>query len=181
MAARPGGPARRVSGPALRRADGRGASGAGRICAAPADLVFVPNATTGVNVGGSLTTPRAGRRSAGTDLEYGAVDRTWQFLCGRAGATYVRLPIALPVETPERPFSALWPGVTPRTRVICNQPHHVGHGADLAGRRRSAGARARRDPDRDRRRTRAGADTARSAGNRGGFLRRQLPQVAVRA
>jgi isopenicillin-N epimerase len=54
-----------------------------------------------------------------TNLEYGAVDRTWQFLCERAGATYVRQPIPLPVESAAGVVDALWQGVTPRTRVIC--------------------------------------------------------------
>lgn len=85
----------------------------------PADLVFVPNATTGVNIVARALRLAPGDEVLGTDLEYGAVDRTWQFLCARAGATYVRQPIPLSVESPAAVVAALWQGVTPRTRVIC--------------------------------------------------------------
>jgi isopenicillin-N epimerase len=84
----------------------------------PADIVFVPNATTGVNTVARSLRLAPGDEVLGTDLEYGAVDRTWQYLCARAGATYVRQPIPLPVETPEEVVATLWRAVTPRTRVI---------------------------------------------------------------
>jgi isopenicillin-N epimerase len=84
-----------------------------------ADLVFVPNATTGVNTVARSLALAPGDEVLATNLEYGAVDRTWQFLCARAGATYVRQPIPLPVETADDVVEALWKGVTPRTRVIC--------------------------------------------------------------
>jgi isopenicillin-N epimerase len=75
-----------------------------------ADLVFVPNATTGVNIVARSLRLAPGDEVLATDLEYGAVDRTWQFLCARAGATYVRQPIPLPVETAEGMVEALWRG-----------------------------------------------------------------------
>jgi isopenicillin-N epimerase len=83
------------------------------------DLVFVPNATTGVNIVARSLRLAPGDEVLATNLEYGAVDRTWQFLCRRAGASYVRQPIPLPVETAAEVIEALWQGVTPRTRVIC--------------------------------------------------------------
>jgi isopenicillin-N epimerase len=85
----------------------------------PADVVFMPNATTAVNLVARSLPLGPGDEVLATDLEYGAVDRTWRFLCARAGATYVRQPIALPVTTPEAIVDALWEGVTPRTRLIC--------------------------------------------------------------
>ena len=53
-----------------------------------------------------------------TDHEYGAVDRTWQFVAGKTGATIVACPIPLPVTTPQDFVERLWAAVTPRTRVI---------------------------------------------------------------
>ena len=82
------------------------------------DLVFVSNATTGVNIVARSLRLAPGDEVLATDLEYGAVDRTWQFLCARAGAGYVRQPIPLPVTTHAAFVEALWRGVTPRTRVI---------------------------------------------------------------
>jgi isopenicillin-N epimerase len=86
---------------------------------APAeDLVLIPNATFGVN-----TVARSMRLGSGDEVlttthEYGACDRTWRFLSQRSGATYVRQPIALPVDDPEAIVAQLWEGVTPRTRLI---------------------------------------------------------------
>ena len=79
----------------------------------------MPNATVAVNTVARSLRLGPGDEVLATDLEYGAVDRTWQYLCARAGATYVRQPIPLPVQTPEALIEALWQGVTPHTRVIC--------------------------------------------------------------
>ncbi len=92
---------------------------AGYLGAEAADLVFVPNATTGINIVARSLRLAPDDEVLATDLEYGAVDRTWQFVCARAGASYVRQPIPLPVETADGVVEALWRGITPRTRVIC--------------------------------------------------------------
>jgi isopenicillin-N epimerase len=90
------------------------------IGAAPDDLVFVPNATHGVNiVARSLAqTLRPGDEVLGTDHEYGAVERTWTYLCEQRGATYRAQPVALPVMDAAALVDQLWRGVTERTRVI---------------------------------------------------------------
>ena len=86
----------------------------------PADLVFVPNATHGVNiVAHSLAaTLEPGDEVLLTDHEYGAVERTWRFLCERAGATLRIQPIPLPLADPDDVVAHLWEGVTDRTRVL---------------------------------------------------------------
>jgi isopenicillin-N epimerase len=99
-------------------AEARAALGA-YLGADPADLVFVPNATIAVNTVARSLRLGPGDEVLATDLEYGAVDNTWQYLCARAGARYVRQPIPLPVTTPAALVEAFWQGVTPRTRVIC--------------------------------------------------------------
>ncbi|HOX25737.1 MAG TPA: aminotransferase class V-fold PLP-dependent enzyme [Candidatus Krumholzibacteria bacterium] len=83
------------------------------------DLVFVPNATFGVNlVARSLPLGR-GDEVLVTDHAYGAVDRTWQFVCERRGARLVRAPIDLPVTSAAQVVEAVWSNVTERTRVLC--------------------------------------------------------------
>jgi isopenicillin-N epimerase len=82
------------------------------------NLVFVPNATTGVNAVARSLAFQPGDEVLATDLEYGAIDRTWGYYCERQGARYVRQPIALPVTTAEAFVEQLWAGVTERTRVI---------------------------------------------------------------
>jgi isopenicillin-N epimerase len=80
---------------------------AGYVGADPDGLVFVPNATSGVNVVARSLRLRPGDEVLASDREYGAVDIVWRFVCGRAGASYVR-----------RPPGELWDAVTERTRVI---------------------------------------------------------------
>jgi isopenicillin-N epimerase len=83
-----------------------------------ADLVYFPNPTTAVNMVARSLDLRPGDEVLATDHEYGAMDRTWAFLCRQAGATYVRQPIPVPVTTHPDLVERVWAGVTPRTRVI---------------------------------------------------------------
>jgi isopenicillin-N epimerase len=85
---------------------------------APENLVYVPNATHGVNTVARSLKLGPGDEVLGTDHEYGACDRTWRFLCARSGATYTRAAIPVPVTTPEAVVEQVWSQVTPRTRVL---------------------------------------------------------------
>ncbi len=82
------------------------------------DLVYVPNATTGINIVARSVKLRTGDEVLGTDHEYGAIDRTWQFLCARRGASYVRARVPTPVQSQEQIVDAIWAHVGPRTRVL---------------------------------------------------------------
>jgi isopenicillin-N epimerase len=88
------------------------------IGAAPADLAFVANATTGVNLAARALDLRAGDEVLTTDLEYGACDLAWEWLCRRTGARYVRAPIPLPLAHPADVVQALFAAATERTRVV---------------------------------------------------------------
>jgi len=81
------------------------------------DLVFVPNATTGVNIVARSWPLQPGDEVLTTDLEYGACDATWQRVCEQAGALYRKVQIPLPYER-ERVAERLMAAVTPRTRLI---------------------------------------------------------------
>jgi isopenicillin-N epimerase len=80
-------------------------------------LVFVPNATTGVNIVARSFPLSAADEVLGTDLEYGACDATWQQVCAERGAHYRRVKIPLPYERDEV-LQRLLSAVTPRTRLI---------------------------------------------------------------
>jgi isopenicillin-N epimerase len=84
----------------------------------PDDLVFVPNATAGVNVAARALGLEAEDEVLSTDLEYGALDLTWEHVCTEQGARYVRTPISLPVESAEEIVETVWSGVSRRTRVL---------------------------------------------------------------
>ena len=82
------------------------------------DLVFVPNATTAINIVARSLHLNPGDEILTTDHEYGALDRAWRFLCRKTGAVYKQQPIPVPVTTLENFVETFWAGVTPRTRVI---------------------------------------------------------------
>ncbi|HET9823066.1 MAG TPA: aminotransferase class V-fold PLP-dependent enzyme [Burkholderiaceae bacterium] len=80
-------------------------------------LVFVPNATTGVNIVARSFPLAAGDEVLATDHEYGACDATWQRVCAQRGAQYRRVEVPLPFEREafaERVLAA----AGPRTRLI---------------------------------------------------------------
>jgi len=86
--------------------------------AAEEDLVFIPNATHGVNIIARSLNLAAGDEVLASDHEYGACDYTWEFLCAQRGARYVHQAIPLPVSSEEEMVEQFWQGVTPRTRAI---------------------------------------------------------------
>lgn len=96
------------------------------------DVVYFPNPTTAINmaarnvarlaVGGDPNGQpfrlRSGDEILTTDHEYGALDRTWRYVCDHIGARYVNHEIPLPVTTHADFVERFWAGVTPRTRII---------------------------------------------------------------
>ncbi len=84
----------------------------------PDDLSYVVNATSGVNVIARSFPLAPGDEILSTDLEYGALDYTWEHLCQRFGASHIKANIPLPFTTPEAIVDALWSRVTERTKAI---------------------------------------------------------------
>ncbi len=82
------------------------------------DLVYVTNATVGLNIVARSLELRPGDEVLATDHEYGALDRTWRFLCAKRGAKYIRQPVSVPIHSAEEVIDAIWSGVTDRTRVL---------------------------------------------------------------
>lgn len=84
----------------------------------PDHLVHVPNATTGLNIVARSLYLGPGDEVLTTDHEYGALDRTWRFVCEQCGARYVRQPVTLPATSAEQIIEEIWAGVTRRTQVL---------------------------------------------------------------
>ncbi len=82
------------------------------------DLVYIPNATHGVNIVARSLDLHPGDEVLTTDHEYGACDYTWEFICSKTGAVYVRQPVSLPAVSTQNLLEEIWQGVTPRTRLI---------------------------------------------------------------
>jgi isopenicillin-N epimerase len=100
--------------------------------AADNDVIYFPNPTTAINMvarnvvrlasgGDHRESPlhlRAGDEILTTDHEYGAMDKTWRYVCAQIGVRYVQRPVPLPVTTHADFVEHFWAGVTERTRVI---------------------------------------------------------------
>src|SRR5215510_2756304 len=65
--------------------------------AAADEVVYFPNPTTAINMVARSLKLRPQDEILTTDHEYGAMDRTFRFLCRQTGSRYVRQPFSLPV------------------------------------------------------------------------------------
>jgi isopenicillin-N epimerase len=84
----------------------------------PNNVVYFPNPTTAINMVVRNLDLQPGDEILTTDHEYGAMDRTWRFICQRTGATYNQKPIPLPVTDQSDFVETFWSGVSSRTKVI---------------------------------------------------------------
>jgi isopenicillin-N epimerase len=84
----------------------------------PTNLVFIPNATFGVNVVARSFDLQPGDEILTSNHEYGACENVWDFLGQRAGFQVVNREIPLPLPSEEEVVEILWSGVTDKTRLI---------------------------------------------------------------
>ncbi len=81
-------------------------------------LIFVPNATVGLNLVARSLALGPGDEILTTDHEYGAMIKMWDFIARRTGARVVQQPIPLPLTSDDALIEALFAGVTERTRIL---------------------------------------------------------------
>ncbi len=81
------------------------------------DLVFVSNATTGVNIVAKSLQLKPGDEVLTTDLEYGACRATLAAVCASAGARLVVVSVPLPLSV-DGFVAAMLEAMTPRTRLV---------------------------------------------------------------
>ena len=82
------------------------------------DLVYVNNPSYAVNAVAKSFDLKEGDEILTTDLEYGACDKTWSYYCKKAGATYVRQHISLPVKSKEQFVEEFFKGLSPKTKLV---------------------------------------------------------------
>jgi len=82
------------------------------------DLVYTTNPSYAVNIIAKSFKLNAGDEILSTNLEYGALDRTWNYYCRKAGAKYVRQPIRLPLVSKEQFIEDFFKGLTAKTKAI---------------------------------------------------------------
>ena len=66
------------------------------------DVVYVTNPSYAINIIAKSFKFNKRDEILSTNLEYGALDRTWNYYCRKAGAKYVRQPIELPLVSKEK-------------------------------------------------------------------------------
>jgi isopenicillin-N epimerase len=86
--------------------------------AAAEDLVFVENATAGMNIVSRSVRLRPGDEVLLTDHAYGAVVRIWDAACARAGAERKMVDLPRPVESADQLVAAVEQAMNVRTRLL---------------------------------------------------------------
>ena len=82
------------------------------------DLVYVSNPTYAINIIAKSLKLNQGDEILSTNLEYGALDRTWNYYCNKSKAKFIRQPINLPVLSKEAMIEQFWKGYSSKTKAI---------------------------------------------------------------
>lgn len=82
------------------------------------DVVYTPNPTFAINTVAKNLKLDTGDEVLSTDLEYGALDRTWDYYCKKSGARFVRQHIRLPLQSKEQFAEDFWKGFSFKTKAI---------------------------------------------------------------
>ncbi|MFM7466849.1 MAG: aminotransferase class V-fold PLP-dependent enzyme [Crocinitomicaceae bacterium] len=82
------------------------------------DLVFVTNPSYAINTIAKSLPLNIGDEVLSTNLEYGALIRTWNYYCERKGAKFVQQSIPLPLSTIEEVVDAFFSGCNKNTKAI---------------------------------------------------------------
>ena len=127
-----------VTGPAYLK-QAREALGAYIHCHAD-DLVFTTNPSYAINIIAKSFPLKAGDEILSTNLEYGALDRTWNYYCRKAGAKYVRQPITLPLTTKEQFIEDFFKGLEENPPSVQDPDVHPTQGGPLGGDEEDGGA-----------------------------------------
>lgn len=82
------------------------------------DLVFVSNPSYAVNMVARAIGLKEGDEVLSSNIEYGACDKTWLYVCEKVGAKYIRQPISLPLQSKEQFIAEFFKGLSSKTKLI---------------------------------------------------------------
>jgi isopenicillin-N epimerase len=82
------------------------------------NLVFIPNATTGINIVARSLNLKHKDGVISSNHEYGAIDRTWFFLSQKYGFQFNSFPIETPIQTASQIVDSVVNAITGQTRVL---------------------------------------------------------------
>ena len=82
------------------------------------DIVFFPNPSTALNTVIKSLDLKTNDEILTTNHEYGALDKTWNFVCKKTGAKYIKQNIELPFNSKENFIHTFVKGLSGQTKVI---------------------------------------------------------------
>jgi len=82
------------------------------------DVVFMTNPSYGINTIAKSIALDKGDEILSTNLEYGAMDRTWKYYCNKVGAKYVQQEIKFPIHSKAHFLEQFWKGYTSNTKIV---------------------------------------------------------------
>jgi isopenicillin-N epimerase len=82
------------------------------------DLIFTPNPTYALNLVIRSLKLKKDDEVLATNLEYGALDKTWKYYLKQIGAKYIQSEIQLPIKSKEEFLENFWKGFTTKTKII---------------------------------------------------------------
>lgn len=82
------------------------------------DIVFFPNPSTALNTVIRSLPLKKDDEILTTNHEYGALDKTWNFICKKTGAKYIRQSISIPLLSKNDFIKSFKGGITEKTKVI---------------------------------------------------------------
>lgn len=82
------------------------------------DIVFTMNPSYAFNIIAKSLKLNPGDEILTTNLEYGAMDKTWKYYCKKSMAGYIRQPITLPIHSKEEMIAQFWKGYSNKTKAI---------------------------------------------------------------
>ncbi|HWY37347.1 MAG TPA: aminotransferase class V-fold PLP-dependent enzyme [Bacteroidia bacterium] len=82
------------------------------------DLVYTTNPSYAINIIAKSFKLNPGDEILSTNFEYGALDRTWNYYCKKAGAKFVQQNIELPLVSKEKFIEQFFKGLTGKTKAI---------------------------------------------------------------
>ena len=82
------------------------------------DLVYFPNPTTAVNTVARSLKLKPGDEVLSTNHIYGALERSWQYICDEKQARFIKADIPFPIQSKAEFLHCFYSSVTDHTKVI---------------------------------------------------------------
>jgi len=90
----------------------------GYINCSPNDIVYFPNPTTAINAVARSLNLKPGDEVLSTNHIYGALDRSWKYICAEKNARFVKAIIPVPIHSKDEFINYFLSAVSDHTKVI---------------------------------------------------------------